>query len=49
MLYKWQRLGSQWKVVGAGEHLFKSMNPFTRVLYTVRQTYEKNLLVMMMY
>ena len=49
MLYEWQRLGSQWKVVGAGEHLFKSMNPFTRVLYTVHQTYEKNLLVMMMY
>lgn len=48
MLCEWQRLGSQWKVGGRGR-LFKSMNPFTRVLYTVRHTYEKKLLVIMMY
>ena len=35
--------------VGGWGRLFKSMNPFTRVLYTVRQTYEKKLLVIMMY
>ena len=48
MLCEWQRLGSQWKVGGRGR-LFKSMNPFTRVLYTVRHTYEKKLLVIVMY
>lgn len=51
MLCEWQRLGRQWKVVVivVVGRLFKSMNPFTQVLCTVHQTYEKKLLVMMMY